>query len=257
MDNLETTTTQKTSPVQVQGFDDVIFVCSGFNTTMFVKNDGSIWAMGDNTNGNFGNGTTISSSVPVAVGSLIVMEEQPFAPEGEADVLVDESTGTDGHSALNLNFDFENGLDGWSGGGRLSGGAPLQWITDQENVQSGSGAVLLDRDIGGYFDLKTELIDFMPDHNYSFSIDLKSYGTSMYPGDQFALITEGGSHQTTSIVEIDPYELTDLGDSWIRVQRNFRLLGNEPVKLRINFAKYKPGPQYIDNFRVFLTENRL
>ena len=56
----------------------------------------------------------------------------------------------------------------------------LQWITDQENVQSGSGAVLLDRDIGGYFDLKTELIDFMPDHNYSFSIDLKSYGTSMY-----------------------------------------------------------------------------
>ena len=70
--------------------------------------------------------------MPVAVGSLIVMEEQPFAPEGEADVLVDESTGTDGHSALNLNFDFENGLDGWSGGGRLSGGAPLQWITDQK-----------------------------------------------------------------------------------------------------------------------------
>ena len=57
--------------------------------------------------------------------------------EGEADVLVDESTGTDGPSALNLNFDFENGLDGWSGGGRLSGGAPLQWITDQGKCSIG------------------------------------------------------------------------------------------------------------------------
>lgn len=87
-----------TTPVQVAGVTDVVRVYAGSTFSLFTKRDGSIWAMGDNADGQFGNGSIISSTSPVQVGSLLAMEEQPFVPEGAADVLVEESTGTDGPS---------------------------------------------------------------------------------------------------------------------------------------------------------------
>ena len=57
-------TTQRTSPVQVLGVSNVAQVFSGVSYTVFVKTDGTLWAMGFNGNGQFGNGTTISSTTP-------------------------------------------------------------------------------------------------------------------------------------------------------------------------------------------------
>jgi formylglycine-generating enzyme required for sulfatase activity len=83
-------TTQRTSPVQVPGVSNVAQVFSGVSYTIFVKTDGTLWAMGNNNNGQFGNGTTISSTTPVQVGTIIAVEEQPFAPESVNDVVQSE-----------------------------------------------------------------------------------------------------------------------------------------------------------------------
>ena len=52
-------------PTQVPSFANASAVAAGTNSTVVLKNDGSIWAWGDNTYGELGNGTTTSSVVPV------------------------------------------------------------------------------------------------------------------------------------------------------------------------------------------------
>ena len=73
------TTTNRSSPVQVPGLSGVIAVTSGGNTTgvgastafsFAVKSDGTVWAWGDNSSGQLGDGTTISRSSPVQVHGL-------------------------------------------------------------------------------------------------------------------------------------------------------------------------------------------
>jgi ribosomal protein L27 len=56
-------------PVAVQGAgtSGVIAVAAGSFHTMFLKQDGSLWAMGENVRGLLGDGTTITRSTPVAV----------------------------------------------------------------------------------------------------------------------------------------------------------------------------------------------
>ena len=44
-----------------------VAVAAGQYHSLFVKADGTLWAMGDNENGQLGNGTTTTSSVPVLV----------------------------------------------------------------------------------------------------------------------------------------------------------------------------------------------
>ena len=42
----------------------------GTNHTVFLKTDGTVWAWGNNSNGQLGNGTTDQSDVPVQVGGI-------------------------------------------------------------------------------------------------------------------------------------------------------------------------------------------
>jgi alpha-tubulin suppressor-like RCC1 family protein len=58
------------SPVQVPGLAEVVAVAVGFNHSLAVKDDGTVWAWGLNKNGQLGDGTTTSSSTPVQVGGL-------------------------------------------------------------------------------------------------------------------------------------------------------------------------------------------
>ena len=55
------------SPMQVSGGTDVTAVTVGGNHTVFIKTDGTLWAVGDNSLGQLGDGTTTSRSTPVQV----------------------------------------------------------------------------------------------------------------------------------------------------------------------------------------------
>ena len=67
------TTTDKTTPVQVLGVDGsgyltgVTAIAAGSAHSLALKSDGTVWAWGSNSHGEFGNDTTISSSTPVQV----------------------------------------------------------------------------------------------------------------------------------------------------------------------------------------------
>ena len=50
-----------------------------FNFTVATKTDGSVWAWGDNYFGEFGNGTTTASSVPVLISSICVLDTPEIA----------------------------------------------------------------------------------------------------------------------------------------------------------------------------------
>ena len=47
--------------------DNVAFISAGKEHTMIIKNDGSLWACGNNESGQFGNGTKTSSNTPVHI----------------------------------------------------------------------------------------------------------------------------------------------------------------------------------------------
>ena len=61
-------------PVPVSNLTGVLAIAGargGFGYQSFaLKSDGSVWAWGDNTHGQLGNGTTVNSTVPVQVSNL-------------------------------------------------------------------------------------------------------------------------------------------------------------------------------------------
>ncbi|MBL0309471.1 MAG: hypothetical protein IPP77_07310 [Bacteroidetes bacterium] len=49
---------------------NIIAIAAGGITLFLKKNDGTVWACGNNSSGELGNGTTTSQSIPVQVSSL-------------------------------------------------------------------------------------------------------------------------------------------------------------------------------------------
>lgn len=65
------TTANRSSPVQIGGLTNWKYVDTALNNwTLAVKTDGTLWAWGSNANGELGDGTTVSKSSPVQIGSL-------------------------------------------------------------------------------------------------------------------------------------------------------------------------------------------
>ncbi|GIW28103.1 MAG: hypothetical protein KatS3mg070_1466 [Meiothermus sp.] len=67
---LGTTTASQESPALIPGFSDVIALAAGDDHTLALKADGSVWAWGDNPNGELGTGDNTPYSVPTAVPNL-------------------------------------------------------------------------------------------------------------------------------------------------------------------------------------------
>ncbi len=65
-----TTTLYKSTPVQVSGLTGITSVAAGEYHSLFLKNDGSVWACGNNSSGQLGDGTTVDKSTPVQVSGL-------------------------------------------------------------------------------------------------------------------------------------------------------------------------------------------
>jgi len=64
-------TTNSSVPIQVPGLSGVfIAIAAGPNHSMALRNDGTVWTWGLNSNGQLGNGTTSNSAVPVQVANL-------------------------------------------------------------------------------------------------------------------------------------------------------------------------------------------
>jgi alpha-tubulin suppressor-like RCC1 family protein len=66
------TTTQRRTPVSVSGLAGAIItaVSAGTDHSLALKNDGTVWAWGDNSEGQLGDGTKTASATPVAVSGL-------------------------------------------------------------------------------------------------------------------------------------------------------------------------------------------
>ncbi|MEW6330692.1 MAG: DUF5050 domain-containing protein [Pseudomonadota bacterium] len=60
----------RSSPVQVVGLTGVIAIASGAFHSIALKNDGTVWTWGENSQGMLGDGTTTDSSTPVQVNGL-------------------------------------------------------------------------------------------------------------------------------------------------------------------------------------------
>jgi len=56
-------------PQQVAGVTDVAAVAAGSNHSFFIKTDGTLWAMGDNTGGKLGNRNTTDQYAPVQIAT--------------------------------------------------------------------------------------------------------------------------------------------------------------------------------------------
>ena len=55
------------TPVQVNGVSGITSVAAGYYTSLFLKNDGTVWSVGMNNYGQLGDGTTSDKSTPVQV----------------------------------------------------------------------------------------------------------------------------------------------------------------------------------------------
>ncbi|ETR68383.1 MAG: hypothetical protein OMM_10587, partial [Candidatus Magnetoglobus multicellularis str. Araruama] len=64
------TTTDKSSPIQVPGMDNVIELATGYDHNLALKNDGTVWAWGLNDYGQLGDGTTTNRTSPVQISGL-------------------------------------------------------------------------------------------------------------------------------------------------------------------------------------------
>ena len=59
------------SPVSVMGLTGVTAVAAGWNHSLALKSDGTVWAWGYNARGQLGDGTTVNRSLPVPVSGLL------------------------------------------------------------------------------------------------------------------------------------------------------------------------------------------
>ncbi|MEX0686976.1 MAG: T9SS type A sorting domain-containing protein [Balneolales bacterium] len=109
------------TPVQIPSGTDVISASAGARHSHFIQSDGSLWAIGDNGNGQLGNGTTDRATVPeiVATGATGVLSggDQSYVigsiaePEIDDFALVAPSSDAilhiDGSSTDELTFEWE------------------------------------------------------------------------------------------------------------------------------------------------------
>ena len=130
----DNTTTQRNIPVQVKDaagtgyLDNIIAIATGGNYSLALKNNGTVWAWGDNANGRLGDNTTTQRNLPVQV--LGGLSDVTSIVAGDSHSLALKSNGT--VYAWGNNPDGQVG-DGTTGNSRL---VPVQVLGSLSNVTS-------------------------------------------------------------------------------------------------------------------------
>jgi alpha-tubulin suppressor-like RCC1 family protein len=125
-----TFTTQSTAPVQVSGLAEITAVAAGSAHTVALKNDGTVWACGDNSYGQLGNVNTIYSATPVPVSGITGVSS---VAAGSAHTVALKSDGTAWTWGVNTFGQLGNGtnavsstpvsVSGLTGGGAVAAGS--------------------------------------------------------------------------------------------------------------------------------------
>lgn len=66
-----TTSSQQLTPIQAIGLSGVTHISAGYYFSLFLKNDGAVWACGNNDYGQLGDGTTTELYIPTQIFNLI------------------------------------------------------------------------------------------------------------------------------------------------------------------------------------------
>ncbi len=76
------------TPIQVSGLAGVTEIAAGVNHSLALKSDGTVWAWGDNSFGQLGDGTTTQRNTPVQVTGLAGVAKVAAGPSSEHSIAV-------------------------------------------------------------------------------------------------------------------------------------------------------------------------
>jgi len=93
------TTISHTTPVQVQGLNDVEVIAAGKYHSLALRSDGSVWAWGSNVSGQLGDGTMNNRPSPIMVSGLPVVKAISAGDYHSLAVAVDGTVWAWGHNA--------------------------------------------------------------------------------------------------------------------------------------------------------------
>ncbi len=128
------TTTDRTTPVAVKGpggtgvLGGVVAVSGGYEFSVALKADGTVWGWGANDDGQLGNGTTTNSAVPVQVKGLAGV--------------VAVAGGVDGYHALALKADGTIWAWGDNYDGQIGNGTTVDAVLPTQVKGAGGAGVL-------------------------------------------------------------------------------------------------------------------
>ena len=208
------TTDQQKSPVQVldalggNPVTNVVSVASGGNHSLYLKSDGSLWAMGRNNYGQLGDGTGTQRLSPVEIESSGV-----------------SSVAAGSHHSLYLKSDGSLWAMGWNGSGQLGDGTTISRSSPVQVLDAPGG------------DPVTNVVSV--DANSSHSLYLKSDGSLWAMGDNMdGQLGDGTDMDRSSPGEIESSGVSSVaaggehslylksdGSLWAMGRNNFGQLG--------------------------------
>jgi len=151
--------TNSSTPVQVLGpggsgyLTGVVAISAGYNHSLALKNDGTIWAWGQNANGQLGNGTATNRSTPVQV----------LDPGGSGYLTDVLAISSGNYHSIALKSDGTIWVWGWNPYGQLGDGTETSSSTPVQVLGPGGSGYL------------TDVVAISGGHHHS--VALKSDGT--------------------------------------------------------------------------------
>ena len=171
------TTTQRTTPVQVNGLTNVAAIAGGYSHTIALKTDGTVWTWGNNNNGQLGDRTQTQRIAPVQVSG---MTNVAAIAGGYSHTLALKTDGTV--------WSWGNNNDGQLGDGtQTQSTSPIQ-IVGLTNVKAIAAGYYLTADIM---------------YQHSHSLALKNDGTVWTWGDNaYGQLGDGTTIQRSTPVQV-------------------------------------------------------